>query len=495
MIFSLVIFSLFLLGSVPVPYPPHKGPTLYVGLDGDDGYKRREAKNYNTPWRTIYYAISQLKPGDMLIVKDGIYTEAMDTMMFALITEGGTIDNWVIIKAENQFGAELSGQDNSVRWGLYLEDNANYIWIEGFEFYGFSRCGLMNNQSNHDVYFYKNYIHDIGRELREDPSGGTSGIKTNYYSRDITIDACIIHTIGRFPDPDEEGPWSSNYKSDYGIFSQGFGITIQNNLIYDCPAGWSIKIDGNNLGLAGSSHIITNNTFAVHSNPQRSGYLRFYSDTTENDYLSTDVIIQNNIFYEPGQGVAITKSQRDYTGIIRNNLMTCDTIIWDEYEEINPINIEMYDNIVNTYPDFVDTNSLDFHIQGTSPCIDSGFGGFAPNYDFEMNERPTGTGYDIGAYEYLVPSYIDEEDSPYKLEVSPVSCKGIVINYSIPAKEYINISVYDELGRKLAVLVDEIKNSGNYTEFKEINNLPSGTYFIVMRKLRTLASEKCIRLE
>jgi hypothetical protein len=184
MTFSLTFFPLFLLSSAPVPYPPYDGDTLYVGLDGNDSHTRGQAQNYNTPWRTIHYAVNQLEPGDMLIAKDGIYTEAMDATIFAMIWEGGTADNWVIIKAENTLGAKLSGQDNSTQNGFCLEDSANYIWFEGFEIYGFSRCGILNNQSNHDVCFFNNYIHDIARVLRDDPKGGASGIKTNYYSCD-----------------------------------------------------------------------------------------------------------------------------------------------------------------------------------------------------------------------------------------------------------------------------------------------------------------------
>jgi hypothetical protein len=245
------------------------------------------------------------------------------------------------------------------------------------------------------------------------------------------------------------------------------------------------------LDLEGSTHIITNNTFAIHTNPQRSGYLRFAPHAEM--FKPKNVIIQNNIFYEPGQGVAITKDQNDYSGIIKNNLMTCDTIIWDEYSEIDPDSIERYDNIVNTYPDFLNIDDLDFHLQSTSPCIDSGFAQFAPVYDFEMNARPIGAGFDIGAYEYSA-TYVEEKNILYKLEISMVNHRELLISYSVPRKEHINISVYDKLGRKMIVLIDEIKEPGNYSESKEINNLPSGTYFATMKTQDILASKKCIRL-
>lgn len=57
-----------------------------------------------------------------------------------------------------------------------------------------------------------------------------------------------------------------------------------------------------------------------------------------------------------------------------------------------------------------------------------------------------------------------------------------VINYNVPVASRVNITVYDLLGRQVAILVDEVKQAGKYeTKFNAIDNefqsLSSGLYF------------------
>jgi len=52
---------------------------------------------------------------------------------------------------------------------------------------------------------------------------------------------------------------------------------------------------------------------------------------------------------------------------------------------------------------FVDYSNFDMHtVDGNSPQVDAGSGSEAPSTDIEGNSRPSGDGYDIGCYEYVV---------------------------------------------------------------------------------------------
>jgi Secretion system C-terminal sorting domain len=51
------------------------------------------------------------------------------------------------------------------------------------------------------------------------------------------------------------------------------------------------------------------------------------------------------------------------------------------------------------------------------------------------------------------------------------------INYSIPQPGYVSLKVYDELGRKVAILVDGNKEAGNYEVQFDGSALASGIYF------------------
>ena len=48
----------------------------------------------------------------------------------------------------------------------------------------------------------------------------------------------------------------------------------------------------------------------------------------------------------------------------------------------------------------MDPGNADFHLQRTSPAIDTGSDDEAPDSDFEDNPRPKDVGYDIGAFEF-----------------------------------------------------------------------------------------------
>ena len=49
---------------------------------------------------------------------------------------------------------------------------------------------------------------------------------------------------------------------------------------------------------------------------------------------------------------------------------------------------------------FVNPSGNDYHLSSTSPAIDAGTSTDAPSTDLGGNPRPSGKGYDIGAYEY-----------------------------------------------------------------------------------------------
>jgi hypothetical protein len=57
-------------------------------------------------------------------------------------------------------------------------------------------------------------------------------------------------------------------------------------------------------------------------------------------------------------------------------------------------------NYVLNDPKYINRNSLNFHLQSSSPAIDAGSNTDAPSVDFDGNPRPQGTAIDIGAYEY-----------------------------------------------------------------------------------------------
>ena len=55
------------------------------------------------------------------------------------------------------------------------------------------------------------------------------------------------------------------------------------------------------------------------------------------------------------------------------------------------------------------------------------------------------------------------------------------ISYSVSNTNHVSFSIYNELGKKVASLVDEIQSENYYTVDLNISDLTSGTYFYVLK--------------
>ncbi|HIP37167.1 MAG TPA: hypothetical protein EYG85_09970, partial [Crocinitomix sp.] len=88
-----------------------------------------------------------------------------------------------------------------------------------------------------------------------------------------------------------------------------------------------------------------------------------------------------------------------YNNIIQNNIASS---LNNDFG-IGTVSDNLLVGASSNYPaHFVDYMNLDCHLISSSTAIDIGNSTFAPNVDKDNNNRPQGSGYDIGAYEYLI---------------------------------------------------------------------------------------------
>jgi len=66
------------------------------------------------------------------------------------------------------------------------------------------------------------------------------------------------------------------------------------------------------------------------------------------------------------------------------------------------------------------------------------------------------------------------------------------INYSVPVKGNVKLTVYDLLGRKVTELVNEIKPAGKYSVNFDAGELASGTYIYRLKAGNFSISRKMI---
>ena len=343
---------------------------------GDDGH----AGTRLAPWRTIQHAADVVRPGDTVVVNDGVYTGGTEVVS---ISRSGTPARWLVFRAAHRWAAVIDGRDHTSTTAI--EITGSYVWVEGFEIRNTSRYGI-DPEEGHDVMITQNHVHHIGH-VCTGSKGGIVGIDA--YSSNLTIERNLVHDIGRLG-PGEEGcsPPNAYWQNhDHGIYhGVGDHVVIRNNVFYNLTHGWAIqRYDGHGTLVTGLT--IANNTF-VGANPQRPGQIIIATPTT-------DLLIVNNIFYGPREAAVWfdTPGLRDVT--VTHNLTYAGPVSTGL-----TASVAFSENLDDVDPRFVSADRFDFHLQATSPAIGAGSPlSVVPN-DFEGSPRPAARGYTIGAYEY-----------------------------------------------------------------------------------------------
>src|SRR5436190_5472082 len=358
-------------GTPPPPAtcgPTGTGQCYYVdGASGNDGNPGDSTR----PFRTVQQAAGVVNPGDVVIVRNGVYTGDGNAVLS--IGRGGSAGNLVVFKSQNKWGAVLDGQNNYS--AKVIEIGTNYVRVEGFEVKGSNHYGVDPSTSTHDIEIVGNNIHDVGRYC-ESSGIGLSAIDA--YSSNLLIDGNWVHDIGRLGAGENGCQPGNDYwmNHDHGVYNgQGTNVIIRNNVFYNITRVWAIQRYGSSV----DQLYIVNNTFAF-PNPNRDGQIILAATTT-------NLYIQNNIFYQPGQNVGISGTSSG--AHIDHNLST-GTVGGGGIGS----------NIENTDPQFVNPTALDFRLQAGSPAIDAGVTLANVSSDFLGVSRPQGAAYDIGAFEF-----------------------------------------------------------------------------------------------
>jgi|GEM_PF-625840 len=435
--------------ATPVPtntsLPPASSSEYFVAASGNDSNPGTLAQ----PWRTIQKAANTAPTGEVVNVIAGTYLERV-TISRSLIfqAQGQVITHGFTIKSDGVTvrGFEITdtADESAAGWGIYvqgsnclLENNyIHYATRGGIILYAqpgsealTSNCVVRNNRlyhnalvgievrgrnhliENNEVWatiqfhprwinqpaswadadgmhfhgsghvFRGNYIHDILFTQPENPTTHTDCFQTfnapplqeaanNILFENNRCDNAQIQTSG------EVGK---------GFMMQAAtNITIQNNII-KAYAGINANSGCNGI-------TVLNNTFV--SNPA----LSTSSSPVGIDFTNVAAsMVKNNIFYNmPGHNIYLQDAISKNGINSGQNLMYRDDgkALWstNTYSHLN----DLWD--VN--PLFV--SATDYHLQANSPAINAG--AVVPvTRDLSGNPRPSGAGYDIGAFEFPNP--------------------------------------------------------------------------------------------
>ncbi len=266
-------------------------------------------------------------------------------------------------------GINVEGPNNIIRnntiknIGMGILAGGDNVLVENNTITNFSADGLRVNDGDNQVWQYNTVknCYDVGANHDDGLQVYTGGTVVN----NLTIRG---NYILEYEDPEQplKGPLQ-------GILcAQGpdtnFGWIVENNVVIVTSHGISIKD-------AANSKIANNTVMRPPNSPYDDYYpeITLYADGNAVQYGS-DTVIRNNIagrFPEPNEtdGVVV-----DYN-----------------------LDIDDYDpNVL-----FVDYQNFNVHLREGSPAIDAGSSTLAPDIDADKNTRPQGTGFDIGAYEYI----------------------------------------------------------------------------------------------
>lgn len=355
--------------------PPGSGGNLYVDVaNGDDGAAGDSAH----PFQTIQHAADLVNPGDVVVVRNGVYTGG--NAIFD-VARGGTARNPVVFRAANRWGAVLDGRNNTSEDGVHV--SASFVRIEGFEIKGVFHDGIIPSSGIIELQIVGNNIHDVGRYC-ETGSIGLSAI--GVANDNVVIEQNLIHDIGRYADGENGCSQPNDYwqNHDHGVYvSSGTNVIIRNNVFYNIARGWAIHCYPGPI----SQVYIANNTFAF-PNPYRDGHIIVGAA------LTTAAIV-NNIFYQPQTaGVAFDVATTSAV-TVEYNLTMGGTVSTGSGPGVT-----FSHNIDNVDPMLANAPAFDFQLVATSPAIDAGVTLPYVSNDFLGTSRPQGVAYDIGAFEF-----------------------------------------------------------------------------------------------
>lgn len=133
----------------------------------------------------------------------------------------------------------------------------------------------------------------------------------------------------------------------------------------------------------------------------------------------------------------------------------------------------------------------DYHLQGGSPCIDTG------DPDPAYND-PDGTRADMGCYYWDVAGIISQDDlledvGPNLLGATPNPFSGsTVVRFNLVKRQRVKLTIHDVSGRTVTALCDEVMGTGIHQIELDGSGLAVGIYFCMLTAGDQVISRKIV---
>lgn len=271
--------------------------------------------------------------------------------------------------------------------------------------------------------------------------------------------------------------------SQYGIYCEGSSPRIENNTIKNnSEAGiWSSgfpTISSNIItndqinpqqgnGIVGGASRISRNLILNHTNNGIHGDgAQIVNNTIANNFYdgirTAGASIYNNIII--GNNIGINNPSQQNFGVNYNN-------VWNSRSSFDYFNCTAGAGSISKSPIFVNQNISDFHLQSTSPCIDTG--------DPSSPLDPDGTRADMGAFYF--PQVSGNKTVIFENITTSSGIKGVGPTHSVLFCDYNNDGLPDLYLIHEAGSTELYKNNGDrtFTSVGGVTSLPSGQFLYV----------------
>ncbi|MBC1220446.1 right-handed parallel beta-helix repeat-containing protein [Nostoc sp. UCD121] len=396
----------------------------YVSGSGND---KNNGLSPSSAFRTIQRAADLTRPGDTVLILNGVYKNPSPNGSALVIKRSGTANSWITYKAYP--GDKPKIQHNG--WtGISIENGASYIEINGLEVAGNNANITLSyalsqkyNKSNpltsgtcinmdgrksgrsHHIRILNNKVHDCG-------GAGISVIESDY----VTVDNNEVYNNAWYSPYAASGisllkNWNYDKNQNYKMYVTRNKV-YNNQMLVPWYANGKFQ-DGNGIIVDSSrSNGYQGRTLIANNISYKNGGSGIH--TYESDYVD----IVHNTAYLNNQTAGINYGQimSNYSGNIKvinnalysapnkpissNNKSTNTTFNYNLYNNNGSRSVSVGPNDIMADPQFVNPSGGDFRIKGTSRAINNGFKWNNLKNDYFGKPRPVGAGYDIGAHEY-----------------------------------------------------------------------------------------------
>jgi hypothetical protein len=339
---------------LPKRLPASRGRVFHVATTGSDRAPGTSAR----PWRTVQKALDTLRPGQVAVVRPGVYRQNL------VAQRAGTSRRPITIRGER--GAILAaGRGEEDNMPLELFEGAAYLRFQGLVFEG------ATGPSTTNVYAAST-VHDIELSRCEVRRSRRQGFFSEPDTRRVQILNCHFHDNGG----------GGRDGLDHNIYMEGSQHVVAGNLLTRARNGNGIQL------YPSSDHvIIASNTIADN---ELDGILIGSND----ERTSSGSLIVNNII--TGSRAAIGQY---WAGSVGRDNVARDNLGWrNEVGKFEGSGVAWGDN-VRADPKFVDAAGGNFRLAADSPALDRALPSLAPPTDLDGRRRPSGSGADLGAFE------------------------------------------------------------------------------------------------